>query len=45
MDSRTVLYYNVVEETTPSQGFEWMFLSDYENLINKSKNSSLTDHD
>lgn len=27
------------------KGFEWMFLSDYENLINKSKNSSLTDHD
>lgn len=27
------------------KGFEWMFLSDYKNLINKSKNSSLTDHD
>lgn len=27
------------------KGFEWMFLSDYENLINKSKNSSSTDHD
>lgn len=27
------------------KGYKWYFLSDYENLINKSKNSSLTDHD
>lgn len=27
------------------KGYKWYFLSDYENLINKSKNSSSTDHD
>lgn len=27
------------------KGYKWYFLSDYENLINKSKNSSSIDHD
>lgn len=27
------------------KGFRWYYLSDYKNLINKSKNSSSTDHD